>query len=138
MRDKTVRSLIFCLTSACCGTMHAQAVLTDDANTASLFPNQNFGNSAALVVSKGANTYLKFDLRNLGALNGNNLYKASLVLYVDALITPGTMDVYEVSGSWSEGSITWNKTPLLGAQILSAVSVRNSCFACSMHLRTTN
>jgi hypothetical protein len=120
---RTERWLVFCLALAWSGTMHAQAVLTDDANTASLFPNQNFGNSVALAVSRGANTYLRFDLRNLGALNSNNVSKATLVLYVDALITPGTMDIYEVNGSWSENSITWSKAPLLGNQVLSAVSV---------------
>jgi hypothetical protein len=117
------RWLVFCLALAWSGTMHAQAVLTDDANTASLFPNQNFGNSVALAVSRGANTYLRFDPGNLGALNSSNVSKATLVLYVDALITPGTMDVYEVNGSWSENSITWSKAPLLGNQVLSAVSV---------------
>jgi hypothetical protein len=123
MKKGAKKWLIFFLALAWCCAMHAQAVLTDDAYTTSLFPNEKFGNSVALVVSRGANTYLKFDLSNLGAVNSSTVSKATLVLYVDALITPGTMDVYEVNGSWSEDSITWSAAPLLGTQILSDVSV---------------
>jgi hypothetical protein len=88
-----------------------------------LFPSQNFGGSIAMVVSQGANTYLKLNLASLGPVNGGNISKATLILYTDAVLTSGTMDVYEVNGSWSEGSITWNNAPPLGNQILSAVSV---------------
>jgi hypothetical protein len=73
MRKRNERWLVFCLPLTWSGTMHAQTVLTDDANTASLFPVQNFGNGVALVVSQGANTYLRFDLGNFGALNSSNV-----------------------------------------------------------------
>jgi hypothetical protein len=107
-----------------CSFAGAQVVLTDDAYTWSLTPKTNFGSSIALVVCEGTNTYLKFTLANLGAgINGSNISTATVVLYVDAVLSSGTMDVYQVDGPWSEGSITYNNAPPLGSKILSAVSV---------------
>jgi len=112
--------LIVCLTAMAFG----QAVVTDDANTSSLSPTTNFGNSIAIIVGSGSNAYVKFSFTDLGsAVNGSNISKATLVLYVDAVLTSGTMDVYQVNGSWSEGKITWNNAPTLGTKLFSAVSV---------------
>ncbi len=105
MRKAIAKWMMVSIALTCCYVFHGQAVLTEDVNTASLFPNQNFGGSIALVVSQGANTYLKFNLANLGPITGSNMSKATLVLYTDAVLTAGTVDVYEVDGPWSEGSI---------------------------------
>jgi len=102
----------------------AQVVLTDDAYTWSAAPKSNFGGSIALVVCSGTTGYFKFNLANLGpSVNGSNVSKATLVLYVDAVLSPGNMDVYQVNGSWSESTITFNNAPGLGSQILSALPV---------------
>jgi hypothetical protein len=99
-------------------------VVTDDPNTSSLSPTKNFVGSIALIVCSGSNTYIKFSLANLGsAVTGSNVSKATLILYTDFVLTPGTTDLYQVGGSWSEGKITWNNAPALGTQLFSAVSV---------------
>ncbi len=105
------------------GALASGQVLTDDANTQSGLPTKNFGGSIALIVGPGSNTYVKFNLASLGSVNGSNLSKATLVVYVDAVLTSGTMDVYQVNGAWAEGSITWNTAPSLGTSIASAVPV---------------
>ncbi len=46
-----------------------------------------------------------------------------MVVYVDAVVTSGIMDVYAVNGSWSANTITYNNAPPLGNKILSAVPV---------------
>jgi len=123
MRAKIAFSLmlLFALFSA---LSRAQVVVTDDANTSSFFPTTNFGNSIALIVCSGSNTYIKFSTANLGSgVTGSNVSKATLTLYVDAVLTSGTMDVYQVNGSWSEGKVTYNSAPALGTKLLSAVSV---------------
>lgn len=111
-------------------------VLTDDANTLSTSPTKNFGGSVALIVSSGSNTYIKFGLASLGSVNGTNVLKATLVLYVDAVLTSGTMDVYQVNGAWSEGSITWNTAPARGTLIASAVPVSKTGYL-SLDLTST-
>jgi hypothetical protein len=105
----------------------AQVVLTDDANTSSFFPTTNFGASVALIVCSGSNTYIKFSTANLGSgVTASNVSKATLTLYVDAVLTSGAMDVYQVNGSWSEGKITYNSAPALGTKLFSAVSVSST------------
>jgi hypothetical protein len=115
----------------------AQVVVTDDANTSSFSPTKNFGGSIALLVGSGSNTYLKFSFTNLGSgITSSNVSKATLVLYTDFVLTSGTMDVYQVSGPWSEGSITYNNAPALGTKLFSAVSVTKAGFL-SLDLTST-
>jgi hypothetical protein len=42
------------------------------------------------------------------------------------VLASGTMDVYQVNGSWSEGKVTYNSAPALGTKLVSAVSVSKS------------
>src|ERR1700694_1580154 len=101
--------------------VHAQAVVTDDAFVASSTPKTNYGSSIALILIGGSNAYVKFNLANLGAsVTGSDVSMATVVLYADLVTTSGTMDVYQVAGPWSEGTITWSSAPVLGAKILSA------------------
>jgi hypothetical protein len=62
--------------------------------------------------------------------------KATLILYTDYVLTAGTMDVYQVSGSWSEGKITYNSAPALGTKLFSAVSVTSTGYL-SLDLTST-
>jgi hypothetical protein len=136
MRARTVVSLML-LVTALSALAGAQVVLTDDAFTWSQTPKANYGNQIALVVCSGTNTYLKFSFASLpSGLNGTNISGASVVLYADAVLTSGTMDVYAVSGSWSEGSITYNNAPALGNKLLSTVSVTKTGYL-SLNLTST-
>jgi hypothetical protein len=116
------------------GLAAAQDVLTGNVFTSSNTPKTNYGTSPALVVGAGGNTYLQFSFANPpfgpGGLTGSNIAAADLVVYVDAVAAPGTMDVYAVNGPWSQGTITYNNAPTLapGNKILSAVSVTTTGF----------
>jgi ethanolamine utilization microcompartment shell protein EutL len=73
-----------------------------------------FGNDKgiALVVTSGSNSYLKFSLANLPpGTAGSNIAGASAVLFVDAVLKSGTMDVYALNSPWSENSLTYNTAP---------------------------
>jgi hypothetical protein len=97
----------------------------------------NYGAGIALLVGSGSTAYLKFSFANLPAgLNGSNVSSATVTLYVDGVLTSGNMDVYAVSGSWSESTITYNTAPGLGSQILSGVSVYKTGFL-SLNLTST-
>jgi len=129
MRVATVVFRLVLLVAVFSSFARAQVVVTDDANTSSFSPKSNYGTGIALIVCSGSNTYLKFSLANLGpGITSSNVSKATLVLYVDYVLTSGTMDVYQVSGSWSEGSITYNTAPALGTKLFSAVSVTKTGF----------
>jgi len=136
MRARVVISLML-LVAVFSTFAGAQVVVTDDANTSSFFPTTNFGSSIALLVCSGSNTYIKFSLADLGSgVTASNVSKGTLILYVDAVLASGTMDVYQVNGSWSEGKITYNNAPALGTKLFSAVSVSSSGYL-SLDLTST-
>jgi hypothetical protein len=114
-------TLMFAILS---GLASAQAVLTGNSFTSSATPKTNYSNSIALVVCSGSNTYLQFSFAGLpSTVNGTNISAANLVVYVDAVVAAGAVDVYAVSGSWSASTITYNNAPALGSKILSAVPI---------------
>ena len=99
-----------------------QATLTDDAQTSTGNPNQNFGSKVSIQVSgttfKG---FLKFNFTpNLPTgTTGSLIEKATLKLFVTAVNTAGAAEVYRVAGDWDEGSITNNTAPALGSLLTS-------------------
>jgi hypothetical protein len=73
----------------------------------------NYGSSALLVVQPhGNNSYLQFNLSTVPA--GATVNKATLRLFVDALVTSGSFDVYQLNTSWSESTLTFSNQPPLG------------------------
>jgi hypothetical protein len=115
----------------------AQVVLTGNSFTNSAYPKTNYSTSIALVIGSGENTYLQFSFAGLpSGLNGNNVSAANVVVYVDAVSTAGTMDVYAVASSWSASTITYNNAPTLGTKILSAVPVSKTGYV-SLNVTST-
>jgi hypothetical protein len=93
-------------------TCPAQAPPSADAYVTSAQPAANFGNSIMLPVQAGTTSYMRL---NLGTLPANaTVAKATLRLYVNAVVTPGSFDVYQVNGGWSERGLIFNNAPPLG------------------------
>ena len=91
---------------------YAQAPPSADSYVTASQPAANFGNSSLLPVQAGTNSYVRL---NLGALPANaNVAKATLRLYVNAVAAPGSFDVYQVDGPWTERGLTWAHVPPLG------------------------
>src|SRR6266699_2143291 len=80
-------ALIFAMGLPCAAS--AQQALTDDADT------QN-GNTSNMTLASGSNVYLKFKLTSTLPANtpGTSVAKATIKLYLGAVKTPGTVDVY--------------------------------------------
>lgn len=106
----------------------AQIPATDDAYTASSSSTSNYGTQPMLnVIGPGVNSYIRFDLTALPAgLTSSNVSKATLRLNINGVTTSGTFDVYLVTGSWTEGALTFSKAPTLGAKVASAVMIPTS------------
>jgi hypothetical protein len=109
----------------------AQLPVTDDSYTQQGAPNVNNGNAGTLDVLGSATasrtSYIRFNLSPIApGLTGTNVSIATLNLFVNTATKAGTFDVYLVSGSWSEDTITFNTAPTLGAQIASGVTVSTS------------
>ena len=97
-----------------------QGTVTDDAYTSSSSQNSNNGSASSLSVGMGfkttTSTYIKFKLTTSlpSGTAAGNVAKATLKLYVSSLSVPGSFDVYRVTGSWNEGTITQATAPSLG------------------------
>jgi len=108
-----------------------QAILTDDSYTASNVPGTNFGNAGTLKIRGSSPTqlitntgFIRFDLPPLppppppaSESNSSPIAKAILKLFVSKVMRGGSFDIKMVASDWTEGSITYASTPLLGDTI---------------------
>lgn len=82
---------------------------------------QNFGLLANVLVGPGGAAptqnkgLVKFDLSGFSGVGASDVQKAVLWLYVNRVTTGGAIDVYDVTTSWIENTVTWNATPVAGA-----------------------
>ncbi len=88
-----------------------QAPVVGDTFVNSGSSKTNYGTSPILAVGQGNTSYLKFNLS--GVPTGATISKATLRLYVDAVSTGGTFDVYNLPATpaWAEGTLKYNSPP---------------------------
>jgi hypothetical protein len=100
----------------------AQAPPSADAYILSARPTVNFGDSPLLPVQPGAVSYLRM---NLGAFPaGGAVAKATLRLYVNAVLAPGAFDVYSIDAPWTESTLTFRNAPPLRTSVTGGQPVR--------------
>lgn len=91
------------------------APLAADAHTSSAAPASNFGGAATLNVGGGSMALLRFDVSTLPAgTTAAKLVKATLVLYVNRVGSPGALELQSVHSNWSEAGLTGSAVPALG------------------------
>jgi hypothetical protein len=91
-----------------------QAPPAQDTFVSSATPKINYGPGIALVVGPGTTSYLQFNLS--GIPSGVTVSKASLRLYVNAVLKGGSFDVYQLNNAWGENTLTFSTPPpILGA-----------------------
>lgn len=113
---------------------YGQIPVTDDTFTSSCAPSTSFGSSMAIIIQSPtapglmaspaepngckAQSYVRFDVAGSLPSSLTSVAKATLRLYVNILISPGTFDVYLANGPWSEGSLTMNSAPPMPTQLV--------------------
>jgi hypothetical protein len=112
MRRILRRCLSFALFTFLSASAFAQAPPTDDSYSNGSNKNQKNGSNIFLVVQHGSDTYIKFNLATLPP--SPSIAKATLRVYVDAVVNGGSFDVYQLNSSWSENTLTYNNAPALG------------------------
>src|SRR5438093_1525683 len=66
--------------------------------------------------------FIRFDLSTLPpGTTGSEVTRATLMVFVDAVRVPGSLDVRQVTSAWSEATISGTNEPTLGATIASAL-----------------
>lgn len=90
-------------------------------------PTANFGAAATLNVDGQAPngsghpnwTLFKWDLTSI--LPGKTVQSAAITIDVTNHSSGQTYKLYELSGNWSEATVTWNSKPAWGATVLGAI-----------------
>ena len=91
------------------------APLAADAHISSVQPGLNFGALPTLNVGGGSTALMQFDLSTLpAAVTPAKLVKASLLLWVNRVGTPGTVELQTVMSGWSENGVSAATAPVLG------------------------
>jgi hypothetical protein len=93
-------------------SLFAQAPPSADTFVSSSFAKTNFGMGTSLVVQNGSISLVQFNLS--GIPSSSTVTKATLRLYVDAVTNSGKFDVYQVTSSWNESTVTYNTRPVVG------------------------
>ena len=101
-------------------TTSVTAVATADAQIRSAFPNCNYGSAIRLrtraLAGDNQRTLLRFTVPNLTG----KVQSVRLKLFVRDRSNRGGV-VRRISGSWSEGSVTWNKAPALDSAVVGRI-----------------
>lgn len=91
-----------------------EAPLAADTYVTSAATTANFGATATLNVGAGATSLLRFDLSTLPAgTKASNVSRATLVLYVNRVGVPGSLEVQTISGPWSESTVNAGSAPVI-------------------------
>lgn len=101
------------------------APLAADSHVSLAAPASNFGALPTVNIGNGATGLLRFDLSTLPAgTTAARLVKATLVLYVNRVGTPGAIELQTVNAAWGEATLTANTLPpTSGAGSFAAVPV---------------
>ena len=89
------------------------AVLTGDTFVNSAATTTNYGSSATLTINSTTSTLLSFDISNAlpSGTTAAQVVNARLIVFPDKVTTGGAVNLYQVTQSWSEGSVTYATKP---------------------------
>ncbi len=90
-----------------------QTVLIGDTQINSAASTTNYAKSTTLQVGGGYSTLLLFDISSLlpAGTTSAQVEHASLIIFPNTVTTAGTITVDRVTGSWSEGAVTYATKP---------------------------
>jgi hypothetical protein len=92
-----------------------QPVLTGDTQINSAATSTNYGTSPTLTISPTSSGLMQFYITDLlpSGTTAEQVLKARLIVFPDALVTAGTVNLYEVTSTWSESSVTYATKPTI-------------------------
>jgi hypothetical protein len=108
------RSLSLAVALAVCTApaLALDAPLAADTHVSTALPGNNFGSLPQLNVGGGASALLRFDLTTLpSSVTAAKLVKATLVMFVNRVGSPGAIEVLGVNGPWDEATVTAATAP---------------------------
>src|SRR5216684_1233102 len=101
------------------------AQLVGDTHISSSHPSVNFGGLTNLHVGNGNTVLIQFDVQAVlpAGILSSQIAKADLVLYVNRVNNPGSLDLKAVTSPWRESAVTSNTAPSLGIVAVPPIAV---------------
>ncbi len=108
------------------GTAHAQEpMLSADAQINSAAKTTNYGASTTLTINSTNSALLLFKLPDLlpGGTTAGQILEARLMIFNDSVTKGGTVDLHQVTSSWSEGSVTYATKPTVSSAVAASTDI---------------
>jgi hypothetical protein len=108
----------------------ASGVLTADATVQTGSPATNFGGLPSLEVGPTSRSLLRFSLKYLApGLTSAKVSKASLSLWTNRVLVPGSVGVELTSGPWEENAVTSLNAPLPARPAIDVAILASNAYA---------
>ncbi|WP_374087458.1 DNRLRE domain-containing protein [Methylomicrobium lacus] len=90
-------------------------MLTDDSYASSKAPTKVYGKAGDIIVTSMQTGYINFALNTPEHYSGANVAKAMVRLFVGTIKSGGNLTISQVTGNWSEGSLSGANLPAVSA-----------------------
>jgi hypothetical protein len=102
-----------------------QAMLTGDSQINSAATTTKYGANTTLNISPTNSALLQFDLADMlpPGTTAAQVLRARLVVFPDAITTGGTVNLYQVTSAWNEGTVTYSTKPTIAGTAAATISI---------------
>jgi hypothetical protein len=102
-----------------------QAMLTGDSQINSAATTTTYGASTTLNISPTESALLQFDLTDMlpSGTTAAQVLRARLIVFPDTITTGGTVNLYQVTSGWSEGTVTYATKPTVAGTVAATASI---------------
>lgn len=107
---KRILSLCLLALTAAPITLAADAAILGDTYISSNNRSANYGNQPSLIIGSGGTALIQFDLSLFQSLNltNANIQKATLTLFVNTVLSPGSINIGLTGQSWTESTANYS------------------------------
>ncbi len=107
-----------------------QAMLTGDSQINSSATTTTYGASTTLNISPTNSALLQFDLTDMlpSGTTAAQVLRARLIVFPDTFSTGGTVNLYQVTSAWSEGTVTYATKPTVAGTVAATASIGGNNF----------
>ncbi len=102
-----------------------QPVLVGDSQISSAAATTKYGANATMNISPGNSVLMQFNLADMlpAGTTAAQVLKARLIVFTDGVTTGGTVNLYQVTSTWSEGTVTYATKPTIAGAAAASISI---------------
>ncbi len=102
-----------------------QPVLVGDSQISSAAATTKYGANATMNISPGNSALMQFNLADMlpAGTTAAQVLKARLIVFTDGVTTGGTVNLYQITSTWSEGTVTYATQPTIAGTAAASISI---------------